>query len=68
MSLEDSPFIIIHNAYFNYPQGAVSILMEYFRSRSLLNLLDLTVTLPESVIRHMSIELLSHLKLFYQCT
>ena len=68
MALENSPFISIYNVHFNYPEGAVSILMEYFRGRSLLNLLDITVTLPESVIREISIEVLKHLKLFYSVT
>lgn len=68
MTLENSPFINIYNVHFNYPEGAVSILMEYFRGRSLLNLLDITITLPESVIRQISTEVLKHLKLFYQST
>ena len=68
MTLDNSPFISIFNVHFNYPEGAVSILMEYFKGRSLLNLLDITVTLPESVIREISTEVLQHLKLFYSVT
>jgi hypothetical protein len=45
------PFITIHDVLYNYPEGAISIFTEYFKSRSLLNLLDLTMTLPESVVR-----------------
>jgi hypothetical protein len=36
---------------FNYPEGAVSILTEYHEEGSLLDLLNVALTLPESVIR-----------------
>lgn len=42
--------------------------MEYFRGRSLLNLLDITITLPEAVIRQISTEVLKNLKIFYSTT
>lgn len=62
------PFVIIHDVKYNYPEGAISIFMEYFKSRSLLNLLDLTATLPESVIREVFSQVLQNLDLFYNAT
>lgn len=65
---EDSPFVNIYSAYFNYPEGAVSIITEYYGCGSLLNLLNTCLTLPESVIRHVFTEVLKHLSNFYLLT
>lgn len=65
LSGEGMPFVILHDVKFNYPEGAISIFMEYFKSRSLLNLLDLTTTLPESVIREVFSQVLQILDVFY---
>ena len=45
------PFIQVHSVSYNYPEGAISILIDYFEEGSLLDLLEIVLTLPESVIR-----------------
>jgi hypothetical protein len=41
-----SNFLTIYYEQFNYPEGAVSILTEYLKGGSLLNLLQFVRTLP----------------------
>lgn len=36
---------------YNLPEGAVSIITDYYKCGTLLDLLDAVITLPESVIR-----------------
>jgi hypothetical protein len=49
---EDNPkFAAVYSTAYNYPEGAVSIITEYFKEGSLLDLLKVAITLPESVIQ-----------------
>lgn len=65
---ETQGFLSIYNEQFNYPEGAVSILTEYFKEGSLLNLLQFVRTLPESVIREITDQLLKTLSQFHELT
>lgn len=65
---ENTRFISIYFYQFNYPEGAVSILTEYFQRGTLQNLLDVVITLPESVIRELFIEVLENLAVYYELT
>jgi|JI6StandDraft_1071083.scaffolds.fasta_scaffold96453_3 hypothetical protein len=63
-----SPFIKIHAVSFNYPEGAISILIDYYSEGSLLDLLEVTLTLPESVIKEVFDQVFAGLKKFYELT
>jgi serine/threonine protein kinase len=65
---EVSPFLKIHSVAYNYPEGAISILIDYFEEGSLLDLLELLLTLPESVIREVFEQVIVNLKKYYDQT
>lgn len=62
------PFIQVHSVSYNYPEGAISILIDYFEEGSLLDLLEVVLTLPESVIREIFEQVIVNLKMFYDLT
>ena len=61
-------FLKVHSMAFNYPEGAVSILTDYVPEGSLLDLLNTVLTLPESVIKEIFVELCHALRDFYELT
>jgi hypothetical protein len=53
---------------YNYPEGAISILIDYFEEGSLLDLLEVVLTLPESVIREIFEQVIVSLRMYYDMT
>lgn len=63
---ENKRFVNILGTVYNLPEGAVSIITDYYKYGTLLDLLDAVITLPESVIREIFVEIFESLGYFYE--
>jgi hypothetical protein len=63
---ESKRFVNVLGTVYNVPEGAVSIITEYFKFGTLLDLLNAVATLPESVIREIFVEVFENLGYFYE--